>query len=419
MPWHGVCYFVTFMSAALNDLKSLRAACAVQSLGSTVQAAAVLRVAQSSITRAIQALEAACGHALFLRMGRGMHATQEGALFLARAGRALGYLAVLGGPEGRTGVHALSWLLSRFATGLNLRHMQALMALGRTLSLAAAAQELGVGTSAVHQTLGHLEHLAGSALFVRSRRGLRLTDSGELALHAVKLAWAELEQAEQHISWRQGTLRGRLVIGTLPFSAGLLLPQAVEAVLSAHPGMAISMVDGTYDALVQRLREAEIDVMLGALRPAAPAGLQQETLFEDRLAVVVRGGHPLAGRQRLAWADLAAADWIMPMPRTPAQAAFEQALDAAGLALPPSPLRVNSALMMQTLLAETDRLALMSPRQMQRELRAGWLVELPVPVTHQPRPIGMVWRADYLPPPGAALLMAQFRDLGRRLREAG
>jgi LysR family transcriptional regulator of gallate degradation len=127
----------------------------------------------------------------------------------------------------------------------------------------------------------------------------------------------------------------------------------------------------------------------------------------------------LAGHQRLAWTDLAAADWIMPMPHTPAQAAFEQALAAAGLALPPSPLRVNSALMMQTLLAETDRLALMSPRQVQRELRAGLLVELPVQVVHQPRPIGMVWRADYLPPPGAALLMAQFRALGLSLREAG
>lgn len=407
------------MPSAITDLKCVRAACAVHSLGSTVQAATVLRVSQSSVTRAIQELEAASGHALFYRMGRGMRATEESVLFLARAGRALGFLAVLGGPEGRAGLHALSWLVSRFATGLNLRHMLALLSLGRTLSMAQAARELGVGTSAMHQTLGQLEHLAGVVLFVRSRRGLRLTESGEQALHAVKLARAELQHAEQHNSWQRGTLRGQLVIGTLPFSAGLLLPQAVEAVLSAHPGMAITIVDGTHDALVQRLREAELDVMLGALRPEAPAGLQQETLFEDRLAVVARGGHPLAGRTHLAWPDLAAADWIMPMTHTPAQTAFEQALAAAGLAFPPSPLRVNSALMMQTLLAETDRLALMSPRQVQRELRAGLLVELSVQVAHLPRPIGMVWRVDYLPPPGAVFLLERFRALGLRLSESG
>jgi LysR family transcriptional regulator of gallate degradation len=399
----------------LADLKPLRAACAVYALGSTVQAARALRVAQSSITRAIQDLEASCGHLLFLRMGRGMQPTPEGLPFLARGARALGFLAVLGGPEGRTGLHALSWLVSRFATGLNQRHMRALLALGRSLTLAGAARDLGVGASAVHQTLSQLEHVAGAALFVRSRRSLRLTEAGEQALHAVKLALAELEQAEQDLSWRKGFLRGSLVIGTLPFSTGLLLPQAVESVLSAHPGLSITIVDGTYDALVRRLRAAEIDIMLGALRPQAPAELRQETLFEDRLAVVARGGHPLSRRAGLAWADLAGAQWILPMLHTPAQVAFEQALASAGLQLPPSSLRVNSALMMQTLLAETDRLALMSPRQVWRELQAGLLVELPVRVQHAPRPIGMALRESYLPAPGAELMLERLRSLGRRL----
>lgn len=53
------------MSTHLIDLKRLRAACAVQALGSTVQAAQALRVAQSSVARAIQDLERACGQVFF------------------------------------------------------------------------------------------------------------------------------------------------------------------------------------------------------------------------------------------------------------------------------------------------------------------------------------------------------------------
>lgn len=401
----------------LTELKHLRALCAVQALGSTVQAAQALRVAQSSVTRAIQDLEARAGQALFHRTGRGMQSTEAARSLLARGARALGGLAVLGGPEGRAGVHPLSWLVSRFATGLGQRQMQVLQALARALSLQGAAAELGVGTSAVHQMLGQLEHLAGAALFVRSRRGLRLTEAGDLAVRAVRLALAELEQAEQEMSWRRGELRGRLVIGTLPFSTSLLLPRAVEAVLRTHPGMSISIVDGTYDALVHRLQHAEIDLMLGALRPQPPSpDLAQEVLFEDSLAVIVRAGHPLLRRRGLQWPDLARAEWIMPMPHTPAQAAFEQALASAGLALAPATLRVNSALMMQALLAESDRLALMSPRQVRREISAGLLAQLPVPVQHAPRPIGMVLRADDLPPPGAQLMLDQLRELGRALR---
>ncbi len=394
----------------LFDLKRLRAACAVAALGSTVQAAQALRLAQSSVTRAVQDLESDGGLAWFHRLGRGMEPTAEAQPLLHRAGRALAHLAVLGGPEGRAGVHALSWLVSRFACGLGWRQMQALRALARHLSLAGAAAELGVGTSAVHQTLAQLEHLAGAALFLRSRRGLRLTEDGETAVRAVKLAAAELEQAAQELSWRTGRLQGRLVIGTLPFSTGLLLSPVVEAVLRAHPGLQITIVDGTYDALVQQLQEAEIDLMLGALRHAPPpAGLCQETLFEDQLAVVARAGHPLAGRPDLTWAELQDAAWILPMPHTPAQSAFEQALAQAGLPPPVDALRVNSALVMQVLLAASDRLALMSPRQVERELAAGLLARLSVPVRHQPRPIGMVMRSDDLPPPGAGLMLAELR----------
>lgn len=403
----------------LGDLKRLRALCAVQALGSTVQAAQALRVSQSSVVRAIQDLELRCGWALFDRTGRGMQATEQAGALLERAARALSYLAVLGGPEGRAGLHGLSWLLSRFATGLGQRQMQVLLALARTLSLGGAASELGVGTSAVHQSLGQIEHLAGATLFVRSRRGLRLTDAGETAVRAVRLVGSELAQAEQELSWQAGHLRGHLSIGTLPFSTGLLLPRAVEAVLQAHPGLSIRIVDGTYDVLSHRLQQADIDLMLGALRPQAPApDLRQEMLFEDELAVVARGGHPLAGRARLEWADLAQAQWIMPMPHTPAQAAFEQALRAAGLddQPPGARLQVNSALIMQVLLLESDRVALMSPRQVQREMAAGLLVRLSVPVQHQPRPIGMVMRSDYLPPPGARLMLEQLRTLGRQLQ---
>ena len=94
----------------------------------------------------------------------------------------------------------------------------------------------------------------------------------------------------------------------------------------------------------------------------------------------------------------------MPMPNTPAQTAFEQALQVAAIPLPGDALRVNSALMMLALLAHSDRLALMSARHVRRELDAGLLVVLDVPVRHAPRTIGMVHRAGYLPTPAAQCL---------------
>ncbi len=417
-----------------EQLKPLRAACAVAATGSTVAAALALHVSQSSVTRAVQVLEASLGRPLFERMDRGMRLTAAGAGLVRRGTRALEHLAAAGKPattERRWSVdaspealasgastHNMAWASSRLAAGVGHRHLRVLGLLAQTRSETLSAQALGISQSAVHQTLAQLEHMSGSPLFVRARRGLRLTEAGDSALQACKLALAELQQAEDEWALEQGRVQGRLMIGTLPFSTGHLLSEAVDRVLQAHPGLSVTIIDGTYDALLAQLQQADIDFIVGALRPALPdAALQQETLFLDQLAVVARAAHPLAQRSQLSWPDLAGAAWILPMPNTPAQAAFEQALQVAGIPVPADALRVNSALMMQALLAQGDRLALMSPRQVQRELAAGLLVQLPVNVRHQPRMIGIIRRAGHWPTSAAQTLLDSLRAVARDIAE--
>lgn len=428
---------VVFDNAAMliaEQLKPLRAACAVAATGSTVAAAQALHVSQSSVVRAVQALEAGLGQTLFERVGRGMRPTAAGAGLVRRGARALAHLAAAGrgsgahaglGAGAATGfaqadepVDSLAWARSRLAAGVSHRHLQVLRSLAHTRSETLSARALGISQSAVHQTLAQLEHMSGAALFVRARRGLRLTEAGDSALQACKLALAELQQAEDEWALDQGRVQGRLLIGTLPFSTGQLLSEAVDRVLKAHPGLSVTIIDGTYDALLAQLQQADIDFIVGALRPALPdTALQQETLFLDQLAVVARAAHPLVQRRQLGWPDLAGAAWILPMPNTPAQAAFEQALQVAGIPVPVDALRVNSALMMQALLAQGDRLALMSPRQVQRELAAGQLVQLPVNVRHQPRMIGIVRRADHWPTSAAQTLLDALRAVARDIAE--
>ena len=400
-----------------RQIKHLRALCAVAATGSTVGAAQLLNVSQSSVTRAIQEGEAGLQTHLFHRLGRGMQLTEPGTILARRAGRALAYLAQVDHSEAKWGgAPATRWAGSRFSLGIGQRHMAVLLSLATTASQTNTARELGVSQPAVQQALAQLEHLSGKPLFLRTRSGLRLTEGGELALKAVKLAYAELAQAEEEMVLQQGATQGRLVIGTLPFSTVLLLPEAVDQVQQAHPGLSLTIVDGTYDALVHQLRHADIDMMLGALRTKPPgADLTQEALFVDGLAVVARATHPLAGRRALRWDELRNQPWIMPMPNTPAEVAFDQTLHEAGVTSPPSPLRVNSALMMQALLAQSDRLAMMSPRQIERELKAGLLVVLDVPVRHEPRVVGVMTRADYLPSPGAQKMLDAFRSLGRKM----
>lgn len=403
----------------VDQLRPLRVACAVAVCGSSVAAARLLHLSQSSVVRAVQGLERLLDEALFERSGRGMQGTATGNALALRTGRALSYLAQADPAMRRpAGAPGSAWAGSRLAAGIGARHLAVLPALIQAASEVGAAHALGISQSAVHQTLVQLEHIAGAALFLRARSGLRATETCEQILRAFKLAGAELAQAGDELAASRGVVQGRLVIGTLPFSTGRLLSDAVDRVLRAHPGLGITIIDGTYDALLHQLRHADIDVIVGALRPQLPGpDLQQETLFLDSLAVVARSAHPLAHKSARSWQDLHDQAWIMPMPHTPAQAAFEQALKVARIALPADALRVNSALMMQALLAQSDRLALMSPRHVHRELAAGLLVVLDVPVRHAPRMIGMIRRTGYLPTPAAQELFDAMREAARRIAD--
>jgi LysR family transcriptional regulator of gallate degradation len=397
----------------LPHVRLLRALAAVAQAGSSQRAATLLHVAQSSVIRAVQQLEAALGSPLFERVGRGMQPTPRGRQLALRATRALQLLADADRHRTRS---AAVWHHSPLALGVAARHLQVLQALVDTGSEGRAAQQLGVSQPAVHQSLQQLEHMAAAPLFIRARSGLRLDEAGEGLLLASKLAQAELRQAVDEWPEPGAALQGRLVIGTLPFSTTMLLAPAVEQLLAQQPGVQLVLIDGTFDALVAQLRHAELDCIVGALRSAPPApDLSQEVLFEDRLAVVARAGHPLAQRRRLGWAALRTAQWVMPMPNTPAEKAFAQMLQAAGLPAPAGQVRANSALMMQAMLQDSDRLALMSPRQVAREVAAGLLVELPLPVQHAPRQIGAMWRTGYLPTPAAAQWHGILRQVGLAL----
>lgn len=396
-------------------LKKLRAVTAVAALRQTAEAARQLHLSPSAVVRAVQQVEAALALALFERSGRGMDVTAAGRVLARRAGRALDLIASAGPPPpGGTltpcvdpqGI-PIGWAASRLAANVGHRHLQVLLALAEHGFERPSAAALGISQPALHQTRAQLEHMAGGALFDRARSGLRLNPRGQALWQATRWALAELRQAEEELAaLSTGEVRGAVVVGTLPFSTGLFLPRAVEAALSAHPGLQVTVIDGVYDALITQLRHAEIDLIVGALRPAPPSpDLQQNTLFLDQLAVVVRAGHPLLRRPRVRLADVQQADWIRPMSGSPAEAAFEAAFEAEGLAVPAAMLRVNSALMMEALLAGSDRLAMMSSRQMARQVSAGQLAVLPIALRHAPRRIGVTTRLDYQPAPAAQTLM--------------
>lgn len=413
----------TGIPALRGKLRGMRAIVAVLEQGTVVRAAETLHLSQPAVTRALRDIEDELGFPLFERAARGMVPTPAGRILGTRARRA--FAELLQGCSQAIALTAKSKCASnaaaRFSAIVGPQLLASLVAVADMGSAPRAGECMGKSQPTIHRNLLDLEHLVGVALFQRTHTGTRLTDSGEALLRGVKLAFAEIAIAEDELAAFGGRLQGSLTVAALPLSTGFLLPRVLNRFLSQHPHLRVTVVDGTYDALIQQLRCADVDMIVGALRlNSAPSDIAQEVLFNESLSVIARAQHPcIMSQLPNGLKDLLRYPWIVPLPGTPARAVFEQTFRIEGIDSPKTQLQVNSPSVVRTLLSNSDRLALWSPHEVDAELRTGQLVRIPVILREASRSIGVATRRDGLLSPGSTALLAELRTFSATLKTSG
>jgi LysR family transcriptional regulator, regulator for genes of the gallate degradation pathway len=393
-------------SALAINLRHLRALSAVAAAGSVAGAAEQLFRVPSAVTRSIAELERALGVAPFERRARGMLLTVDGERVLARAHRIEREFEEARALLARGGAGSSAAVRSTFGSLLNGRRLAVFASLADKRHMGAVAREFGITQPGISSGLKDLEAGLATALFERGARGLAPTPAGEILAFHFKRALAELRHIGPDLAASRGILQGTVQVGALPLGRTHILPLAIAALVSRHPQLRVVTAESPYDALAAALRSGDIDFILGALRPPAEAsGLQQEALFEDRLSIIVRCGHPLARRKRLDPAALRRAVWVLPRPGTPARELLRRSFAEAGLAPPLPTVETGDIAVLRGLLLASDMLTAISPHQLRHEIRAGALVALDVVLAATRRKIGLSTRAGAVPSPGARALM--------------
>ena len=168
-----------------------------------------------------------------------------------------------------------------------------------------------------------------------------------------------------------------------------IIPEALSRLINIYPDLRVQVQEGSYEYLLDLLRNGDIDMMVGALRGAESVpDVHEEFLLRCPLSVVARQGHPLQGKANLSLADAIAYQWIVNAPRAPSRILFDQAFAARGLPQPERLLEIGTLGVIRGLLVRGDQLTMLSRHQVLFEEEAGKLAILDIDLPETERSIG-------------------------------
>ena len=276
-------------------------------------------------------------------------------------------------------------------SNIKLRHLQLVVALDEFRHLGRTAEFLSVTQPAVSKMLSEVEDMLELQLFQRSTRGSEPTASGRAIVRFARSVLAEYERTREEIAAAESGAAGRARVGSMVVALPTLLARGVELLKHRSAQATVLVEEGDLTRLLPKLRLGELDLFVGRLEPgyAAP-DLVTEPLLNEPMVAVVAPGHPLAGKARPAWKDLAALPCVLPPPWASLRVKLEQQFHKHGLQPPTDLVETASFLALLTFLQRRGAAGFMA-RSVGRYFEAAGSVRvLPLAVPVELPAIGLI-----------------------------
>jgi DNA-binding transcriptional LysR family regulator len=214
---------------------------------------------------------------------------------------------------------------------MELRHLDALLAIDEWGSFTAAADVLHTVQSNVSDMVRQLESELGVALLVRNRRGADATEFGEVVLDRARRIRSEMEALRQDISMLRGLEAGHATLGVVGTISRWLAPAVVATLAERAAGVHVLIHEAASERLAAEVAERQLAQAV-VTEPISDARLRVEHLLEEDLVALVPRQLVL-GPGPVEFGELARHRMILPPLGNPLRAEIDQAARAAGVEL--------------------------------------------------------------------------------------
>jgi len=284
----------------------------------------------------------------------------------------------------------------------DLTRLRHIVAVARNRSFSRAAEELHITQPALSRSIAAFEERFGLRLFDRGRGGVVMTAAGKLVVdEADRLLRSAVDLEHNLRLYGQGEA-GRIALGVGPLAASLILPRLSQAILTEGSSLQLRASIKPAEQLLQELLADEIEMIFANSLPLEVSPeLEITPVGSVTLAMIVRGGHPLAASRGVQMSDLR---------KFPATNAVE--LPVAGLTGEAGAFVCDNFHIMRETVLRTDSVWLAPPELFADDIEAGRLQTLDVvdfgPVENV---VSMIRRKDRTMSPAAVSIAETVRSI--------
>jgi len=194
---------------------------------------------------------------------------------------------------------------------MEVRQLNYFIKAAELLHFTEAAAASFVTQSTLSQQIKQLEDELGMLLFDRVGKQVRLTEAGNTFLLHARQIILDIKKSKQAIFELANMINGELRIGVTYAFSSLLLP-ALTPFSEKYPGIMIHVEYGTAGELENKLKMADLDIILAFHEQSDGDGLEMQPLFSSRIMMVVSKKNKLAALPKISLKELGKLELILP-----------------------------------------------------------------------------------------------------------
>jgi DNA-binding transcriptional LysR family regulator len=256
-----------------------------------------------------------------------------------------------------------------------LSQLQAFLEVARARSVSRAADSLFLTQPALTARIQGLERDLGAQLFVRTPRGMKLTEAGDAFLPYAARAIETLADGRRMVNAFERGGAGKLALGAAPAVSTYVLPAVLARFSVGHPRVAVSVRTGHSEELLDLVVRDRVD--LGLVRALRHPDIASTPLYEDRLLLVVEPKHRFALSGSIELAQIAGEQLVL-FDRTSSYTELTNALFRGAGVVPLGVMELDNIEAAKKMVQQGFGVALLPQTAVAAELEAGLLCEIEI-----------------------------------------